>query len=212
VNIKKVLKWGVLLGVLGLTFVWWSNERVEDFAVDKIYDSVEEIPFNRVGLLLGTSKYIPDGRLNLFYLYRLDAALELFEAGKLEFLLISGDNSVEQYNEPQSMKDDLVERGVPEEKIYLDYAGFRTLDSVIRAKEIFGLKGFTVISQQFHNERAIFVAADMELDVVGFNAEDVNYFVSLRVRLREKVARAWMMMDLFIGTDPKFLGEEIVIK
>ena len=95
-NIKKVLKWGVLLGVLGLTFVWWSNERVEDFAVDKIYDSVEEIPFNRVGLLLGTSKYIPDGRLNLFYLYRLDAALELFEAGKLEFLLISGDNSVEQ--------------------------------------------------------------------------------------------------------------------
>ena len=211
-NIKKVLKWGVLLGVLGLTFVWWSNERVEDFAVDKIYDSVEEIPFNRVGLLLGTSKYIPDGRLNLFYLYRLDAALELFEAGKLEFLLISGDNSVEQYNEPQSMKDDLVERGVPEEKIYLDYAGFRTLDSVIRAKEIFGLKGFTVISQQFHNERAIFVAADMELDVVGFNAEDVNYFVSLRVRLREKVARAWMMMDLFIGTDPKFLGEEIVIK
>ena len=110
------------------------------------------------------------------------------------------------------MKDDLVERRMPAEKIYLDYAGFRTLDSVIRAKEIFGLKGFTVISQQFHNERAIFVAADMELDVVGFNAEDVNYFVSLRVRLREKVARAWMMMDLFIGTDPKCLGEEIVIK
>ena len=122
------------------------------------YSFIEDIPQKKVGLVLGTSKYISNGQDNLFYVYRLNAAKELFENQKVEFLILSGDNSTNQYNEPQTMKTDLVELGIPEDKIFLDYAGFRTLDSVIRAKEIFSEDDFTIISQEFHNQRALFIA------------------------------------------------------
>lgn len=209
------MKWGLIFLASAFSVVaalWWSNFTVMHHAEGRVYDDVELIPENRVALLLGTSKYVWDGRLNLFYLYRIQAAADLYNAGKVEFILISGDNGTVEYNEPEAMRDDLVAKGVPLEKIYLDYAGFRTLDSVVRAKEIFGLESFTVVSQQFHNERAIYLGTHYDLDVIGYNAQDVDAAISMRVILREKLARLYMMIDLLRGTDPKFLGEEIEIK
>ena len=102
---------------------------------------------NKVGLVLGTAKVLQNGRLNLYFKYRIEATVALYKEGKIEFVLVSGDNSVKGYDEPTDFKDELVKRGIPPEKIFLDYAGFRTLDSVIRAKEIFGQEQITIISQ-----------------------------------------------------------------
>jgi SanA protein len=143
---------------------------------------------------------------------RIRAAAELYHAGKIDYILISGDNRYDYYNEPQMMQDDLIELGVPKEKIFLDYAGFRTLDSVVRAKKVFGLKSFTVISQRFHNERALFIAQNHGLHAVGYNAKDVSKNYGFKTNLREKFARVKVVLDLMTGKEPKFLGEQIEIK
>ena len=119
---------------------------------------VSEIPFSKTGLLLGTSKFLANGYINPYYSYRIKAAAGLMQAKKIKFLIISGDNSQKNYNEPEMMKQDLVALGIDSTKLYLDFAGFRTFDSVIRAKEIFGQDSLTIISQRWHNERAIFIA------------------------------------------------------
>ena len=134
----KLLKYGLLALFVTLLFIFLIDLWVQTSTSEQIFTSVEEMPKNKVGLLLGTRKMLRSGYINLYYSHRIDAAEQLFKYGKIEFILISGDNSREEYDEPTYMKNDLVERGVPENKIYLDYAGFRTLDSVIRANAIFG--------------------------------------------------------------------------
>lgn len=195
-----------------LIFIWGFDTMVKRNARNKIFSSVEKIPYNKVGLLLGTSKYLSNGHLNLYYKYRIEAAIELYKKGKIKFILISGDNSIKEYDEPNTMKNDLIKRGIPRNKIFLDYAGFRTLDSIIRAKEIFGQEKITVISQQFHNERAIFIAQRKGLECFGFNAPDVDKYYGLKTRMREKLARIKMILDLATNKKPKFLGEMIEIK
>lgn len=127
-------------------------------------------------------------------------------------VVISGDNSRKGYNEPEDMKSELMLRGIPEDKIYLDYAGFRTLDSVVRMEKIFGQKSFTIISQKFHNQRAIYIAHAKGLQVVGYNAEDVNAYSGFKTQLREKFARVKLFLDLWTGKNPKFLGEPVIIQ
>ncbi|MCL4116174.1 UNVERIFIED_CONTAM: hypothetical protein GTU68_056019 [Idotea baltica] len=166
---------------------------------------------NRVGLLLGTRKTLSNGNINLYYKYRIDATAELFHANKIDYVLVSGDNGNVKYDEPTDMKNDLIARGIPESKIYLDYAGFRTLDSVVRAKEIFGQTELTVISQQFHNERAICIANSKGINAIGFNATTVSRRYGLKVMVREVLARTKMVIDLCTGVQPKFLGEKINI-
>ena len=101
---------------------------------------------------------------------------------------------------------------IPEDKIILDYAGFRTLDSVVRAKEIFGQNSITIISQPFHNERAIYLANNYGIEAIGYNAQDVEYWKKkLKIHGREYLARVKMFIDLCTGKQPKFLGEKIVI-
>jgi len=176
-----------------------------------IYSDITEIPKNKVWLVLWTSKYIVDGRRNLFYIYRLNAVVDLYEAEKIDFVLVSWDNSTAQYNETDSMKTDLVELWIPEEKIYGDYAGFRTLDSVVRAKEIFGQSEYTIITQKFHLERAIFLAKSEGIDAIGYPAKDVPVSRAPRVWGRERLARVKMMIDIAIWVEPKFWGEAIGI-
>lgn len=166
---------------------------------------------NRAGLLLGTSRTVRSGRPNAYFYNRVDAAAALYHAGKVEYLVISGDNGRKGYNEPQDMKEALVGRGVPAEAIYLDYAGFRTYDSVVRMEKIFGQESFTVISQEFHNRRAVYIAQALGLDAVGYNAADVAAYAGMKTRLREKLARVRMFMDLWTGKTPKFLGEPVEI-
>ncbi|WP_207784627.1 SanA/YdcF family protein [Marinifilum breve] len=210
--IKKTFKTLFFIGILFLIGIYGSNKLVEKAAADKIYDSTTKIPHNKVGLFLGTAKYVSNGQINLYYKYRIDAAVALFKAGKVKFILVSGDNSTKEYDEPSTIKEDLVSKGIPANKIYLDYAGFRTLDSVVRCKKIFGQNSITIISQQFHNERAIYIANNKDIHAIGFNAKDVSVHYGFKTQLREKLARVKMVIDLVIGKQPKFLGEKIEIK
>lgn len=125
--------------------------------------------------------------------------------------MLIGDNGSIYYNEPQDMKDELIRRGIPAERIYLDYAGFRTLDSVIRMKAIFGQSSFTIVSQEFHTRRAVFIAKSMGLDAVGFNAKAVGAYGGMKTLFREYLARVKVMLDLWLDVEPRFLGEPIAI-
>jgi len=210
--VKGILKIGVLIGILSLIGIFGADRLVEKSTSDKVFNSTKEIPHNKVGLFLGTGKILSNGRINLYYKYRIDAAVKLFKAGKVDFILVSGDNSTKNYDEPSTIKEDLIKKGIPSNKIYLDYAGFRTLDSVVRCREIFGQTSITVISQQFHNERAIYIAKRKDIDAVGFNAKDVNVHYGFKTRLRERFARVKMVLDLIFGKKPKFLGDKAEIK
>lgn len=203
-----VLLAGVALTVAGIVGAGYAVQHATDHLV---YDSVEATPGNRVGLLLGTSRIVRSGSPNAYFYNRIDAAASLYHAGKVEYLVVSGDNGHKNYNEPQDMKDALVERGVPAEVIYLDFAGFRTYDSVIRMEKIFGQRRFTVISQEFHNRRAIYIADALGLDAVGYNAAEVSAYNGLRTRIREKLARVKLFLDLWTGTKPRFLGDPVHI-
>lgn len=200
-------------GIIGtLLVVFYANTVVSSEARTRLYTDVDEIPHNEVGLLLGTSKYGPTGRVNLFFEYRIRAAEELFEAGKVDYIIASGDNSHRSYNEPVLMKEELVERGVPAERVYLDYAGFRTLDSVVRTNRVFGRREFTIISQGFHAERALYIAAQHGLDAVAYGARDVAGPTGATTGFREYFARVKALLDVHVlGAEPKFLGDPIEI-
>jgi len=210
--LRFVFKKGLFLFLFIILFVVGFNFYVENRVKDLSYSSTTKIPYNKVGIVLGTSKYLSNSRINLYYKYRIDAAVELYKSGKIAFLLVSGDNSSKYYDEPSTIKKDLIERGVPENKIFLDYAGFRTLDSMIRSKEVFGQESITVISQKFHNERALFIANYKNINAIGFNARDVNIQYGFKTQMRESLARVKMAIDLLFGKDAKFLGEKIEIK
>jgi len=207
----KIFKYSFFFTLGILITIFLADYWVKKSTNTNLYTSLESIPKNKVGLLLGTGKYLNSGNINAYYSYRIDAAEKLFKSGKIEYLLISGDNSREDYDEPTTMKEDLMARGIPEDKIYLDYAGFRTLDSVVRAKAIFGQQQLTIISQPFHNERAVFIARQKGMKSVGFNAKDVSAQFGWKVMVREKLARVKMLLDILVGKDPKFYGEEIQI-
>ncbi len=211
-RLMKLFRWFVFLTIMGLLVLSISNSLVQRKTKDSLFDSTESIPKNRVGLLLGTSKYLVDGGINQYYKYRIEAAVKLYNAGKIDFILISGDNATRQYNEPMTMRKDLIANGIPVEKIYLDYAGFRTFDSVVRSKEIFGLDSLTVISQPFHNERAIYIARSKGIYAIGFNAQEVNVYSGFKTQVREKLARVKMQLDILFGNEPKYLGKKIEIK
>lgn len=210
---KIVIGFCAVMPIVCMATVFICFYIVRSYAEDKLYSDVEQIPHNKVGLLLGTAPVTPWGVHNNYYDYRINAATELFTAGKIDYILVSGDNHSTDYDEPSCMRDSLMVKGVPQDKIILDYAGFRTLDSVVRAKEIFGQDSITVISQPFHNERALFLAKHYGVKAVGYNAKDVEYWKKkFKIHGREYLARVKMFIDLYTGKQPKFLGEKIKIE
>ena len=179
-------------------------------ASGRTYSDVRLIPHRHVGLLLGCVKLLPGGWPNPFFGNRIEAAAELYRAGKVDYLLVSGDNHVHSYDESSDMKTSLMGAGVPSERIYCDYAGFRTLDSVVRAHDVFGQSEVTVISQEFHNRRAIFIARHRGLDAIGFNASDVSAYYSLKTHCREQLAKVDTVLDVYVlRRHPKFLGPKV---
>ncbi len=178
-------------------------------AVADCLDDVEPRP---VALLLGTARKTVAGRPNAFYRARIEAAAALFHSGKVQGVLVSGDNATRWYNEPIAMQKDLIAAGVPEQFITLDYAGFRTLDSVIRAKEVFGQRHLIVVSQRFHAERAIFLARHFGIDASGLAAADPEDPGLMKVRAREVLARVAAVLDIVTGRNPKFLGEPETVR
>jgi SanA protein len=206
---KRIL---ILIFILPILFTFSANYAIEKNAENKIFSNVDNITNNKVGLVLGTAKRLQNGNINLYYKYRLKAAINLYKSKKIEFIVISGDNSTKNYDEPTDFKDDLIKAGIPENKIYLDYAGFRTLDSVVRIKEIFGQTSITIISQEFHNERAIYLAEHFNIKAIGFNAKRVSGRYGLKVQIREYLAKVKVFVDIIFKVEPKFLGEKIEIK
>lgn len=199
--------------VFGLVLlILFSNYTITNSTKGKTFSNISTIHKNRVGLLLGTAKYYKDGGINLYFQYRIDAAVALYTNNKIDYILVSGDNRALNYNEPITFKKELMKRGIPEEVIFLDYAGFRTLDSVVRAEAIFGQTEITIISQQFHNERAIYIAEKNGITAIGFNARDVDGKNGLKVKFREYFARTKAFLDVIFNVEPKFYGERIEIK
>lgn len=210
---NKKLKWIIIIiSILIIAIIWIANNTIENSTNSLVYSDLKQIPHNKVGLLLGTSKLLKSGLPNQYFLNRIKATVDLYKSKKIDFVVISGDNSKKSYNEPLDMKNELIKNGIPEVKIFLDFAGFRTYDSVIRLDKIFGQSSFTIISQDFHNRRAIYIAKQMNIEAIGFNAKDVNLYNGFKTKLREKFARVKVFIDLLINKEPKFLGQAIEIK
>jgi SanA protein len=200
------------LGLAALLAIAVAARTIHREARGRTYGNLASVPHRRVGLVLGCSKQLSYGRRNLFFETRIRAAAELFRAGKVDYLIVSGDNHAREYDESSDMKDSLIRQGVPAARIYCDYAGFRTLDSVVRAREVFGQTEITIISQEFHNRRAIFIARHRGVDAIGFNAPEVDAYNSFRTRCREQAARVGTLLDvLVLRTQPRFLGPKVAI-
>ncbi|USH01040.1 YdcF family protein [Grimontia kaedaensis] len=175
-------------------------------AKDRIYRTVDNTPNRHIGLVLGTSKYI--GRtLNPYYTYRIEAAQQLYLNDKVDVMLLSGDNAHRSYNEPWTMKRDLLKAGIPDDRIFLDYAGFRTLDSIIRAKKVFDADEFTLVTQAFHCERALFIADYYDIDAICLAVPSPGGTAGMKIRARETLARVKAVLDIYVlNEQPKFLG------
>ncbi|MDE6170861.1 MAG: YdcF family protein [Duncaniella sp.] len=198
--------------VLLVAFTVATNIAVVRSTKTKIYADTDSIPHNKAALLLGTNPLNRQGRPNTYFTNRINAAARLYHAGKVDFIIASGDNHTEQYDEPTAIRDSLIAHGVPENRIILDYAGFRTLDSVVRAKEIFGCDSITIISQADHCARALYLAKSNGMEAVAFPAPiRAGKLVKTRLTLREWLARDKMMLDIWLGKRPHFLGERIEI-
>lgn len=209
----KILGLSIALGFLILLFIILCNVWVVHSSKKQIYTQVSEVPQKDVALLLGTRRILASGRENLYFRYRVDIAAELYHKGKIKHIIVSGDNHVHSYNEPEDMQLALMELGIPEDRITLDFAGFRTLDSVVRCKKVFQQNSFTVISQRFHNQRAIFIANKYGIDAIAFDARDVGVAYGRKTRLREYLAKVKAVLDLYLlRKQPKFLGEKISIE
>lgn len=192
--------------------LWIANQTVASYR-KFTYDRVEDIPYNRVAVVLGTSKYLVGGGLNGYFQNRIDATASLYLSGKVSAIIVSGDNATLSYNEPREMRRELIKRGIPAKDIYSDYAGFRTLDSILRAHGVFGQNRFTVVSQRFQNERAIYLAKHHNIDVIGLNAVDVDLYTGFKTRVREYFARLWCLFDIYLWErEPKFMGEPIEVE
>lgn len=201
---------GVLI-VVPLIIILVSNHVIRVSSEEYMYDSIEFIPENKVGLILGTSHRLRDGSPNPYFLSRMQAAADLYKNGKVRYLIASGDNQTRWYNEPKQMRQELIRLGIPDSVIFLDYAGLRTLDSVTRSKKVFGQDSFTIISQKFHNQRAVYISKQLGLDVVAYNAGDVETTYPSRIHVREWLARVNVFWDQITKKQPRFTGERVII-
>ena len=209
--IINTFKYGIIFSVLCLLFTAFANYKIEHSTEEFVTSNLDKLPKTKVAVVLGTAPNLVSGYQNYYFTYRIEAATKLYQSGKVTHFILSGDHGQKNYNEPEAMKQALIKNGVPENIIYLDYAGFRTLDSMIRAKEIFDQNEFIVVSQEFHNQRAVYIARQNGIKAYGFNAKDVNRHAGLKTNIREYFARTKVFIDDFFGVQPKFLGEKIEI-
>ncbi len=207
-------RWFLLLEIIVLMpvlILLITNQVIRLSAEDHLYDSIDVIPYNRVALVLGTSHRIRNGGPNLYFHHRMQAAADLYHHQKVSYLLLSGDNSTPYYNEPEQMRQALLALGVPDNVMYKDNAGLRTLDSVIRAQKIFGQDSITIVSQRFHNQRAIYIARHNGIHATAYNAADVSRHRNDRTRLREWFAKANVFWDMLTSKQPGELDESVAI-
>lgn len=204
-HLKKMVRLLCCVCAVLLIFCVVIDQAISFYVRDRIFDQADEIPYRPYAVVLGTSKYVATGRTNDYYTYRLEAAKTLVDHQKVSYLLLSGDNRTQQYNEPRTMLRDLRKMGIPEDHLFQDFAGFRTLDSIVRANKVFQVPAYTIISQKFHCERALLIAKYYDINAICFVAKQPKTYFT--VRIREMFARVKAIFDLIIGVQPYFLGE-----
>lgn len=208
--IKRWASAGLFLLVLTVVL---SNRWVENSTYSYLYESWSLLPDNDVGLVLGTSPYRGDGKSSAEFYGRVRTAAELYQLGKIKHIIVSGANPDETYNEPRKMMRELVRLGIPEKDITMDFAGFRTYDSILRARQVFGLTHFTVITTRYHAWRALFIARKMNLNAVGYSAPiSVNGEMGARNPPREVMARTLAVFEFLFGSHPDFANVPAEIK
>jgi SanA protein len=204
---RRLFKVASVAVVVAFTFILASNIWVVESTKDFICSSYDSLPANSVALVLGTSNRLVNGAPNPFFLERIAAAASLYRKGKVSHFLLSGDNRTRFYNEPEEMRRALIKEGIPSAIITLDYAGLRTLDSIVRSKEIFGQNKIIIVTQPFHCYRALFISRYFNIDAVAFLIKGNSIDNSLKVNVREWLARTKAILDLYLlKTAPRHLG------
>jgi SanA protein len=201
----------VIVGAAAVAGPWFA---IESEAGARIFTSLDALAPQSAGLVLGTSKLLRGHFPNPYFRNRIAAAAALFAAGKVKYLIVSGNQArggraAGGYDEPTDMRDALVAAGVPSNRIYRDYAGFRTLDSVLRAKSVFGQDSVIVVSQHFHLARALFLADHNGLTFEGWEAADAPLRFGVRTKIREMGARMWAYVDVALGRGARFGGKPV---
>ncbi|MFT5433201.1 MAG: SanA protein [Myxococcota bacterium] len=203
------------IGLVGLVAVvaLLSGDIVIDLqASDHVYASVDTVPERHVAIVPGARVY-SDGTPSPALEHRLECARRLLEAGKVEMILVSGDHAAPEYDETNAMQSWLMDHGVAANQIALDHAGFRTLDTMQRAARVFGVKSAVICTHEFHQGRSVFLARQAGIDAVGLIADLVPDPAATRNAMRESVARAWALLDVYVlGTEPRHLGPTIDLK
>ena len=195
---RQILYFSIAILVILTIIVALCNISVDRNAEGRTFSNINDVPTMQTALLLGTNPKTRDGkRPSSFYLARINATAELYKHGKFRQLIISGDRR-EGYDEPQTMRHDLIERGVPDSIIMMDGQGYRTLLSLRNSKQYFGIHDMIIISQKWHNERSIFLADKMKIKAVGYNADDVRHPRAIWTHIRELLARVKLFIDLYV--------------
>jgi SanA protein len=213
-NFWRIAAKGILwVGFFASLFVLVSNIWVVTSTRDRIVTSIDQIPQNSVALVLGTSNKLVNGSPNPYFLERIQLAADLYHQGKISHFILSGDNRSKYYNEPIEMRKALIKQGVPDSLITLDFAGLRTLDSIVRSKEIFGQTKILIVTQSFHCYRALFISKFYGIDAVTLLDSPADPHESLKITIREWFARAKAVADLYIfNTPPHHLGRPVLLK
>jgi SanA protein len=206
---RRVLKGLLIVFFLVAGFILISNVWIIESTKANIFSDVSQVPYNNVALVLGTSNKLTDGSPNPFFENRIRTAALLYRQKKVSHFILSGDNRTPYYNEPFAMKRALMKLGVPDSAITLDYAGLRTLDSVVRSKEIFGQDKLTIITQSFHSYRALFISSYYGIDAIAIITTEQPRENTSLVYWREYFARTKAVLDLYIlKTAPRHLGDK----
>ncbi len=203
---KFFIRLGLFLLISAIVFAIFSNVFIISKTSSYIYEDINDIPEKEIALVLGTSKRNINGEANSFFDNRMEAAAQLYHKGKVKGLLLSGDNRTRYYNEPSDMRKALMEKGVPEKAISIDTAGTRTIESVSRCKEIFNHQDVTIITQEFHAFRALYISQYYEMNAIAFPAAEVPVYSSAKVTIREFFARPKALLDLYVLNSYQELG------
>lgn len=196
---------GVVLLVLAVVVLSVTNIIMVRHYAPVVSGNAQALPRVSTALVLGTSHYSLDGKPSVHFAGRMDAAHRLYAAGRVERLLLSGANPSIHYNEPQRMREALLERGIPDDALVLDYAGRRTLDSVRRARDVFGQRELIIVSQPYHLYRALFLADHDGIRAYGLAATGPGLRQRWRTEWREVLARMLAVLDVYLlETEPRF--------
>jgi len=206
---RKLFKLGVLAGVCGSLLTLWSMRSVEQAAEGRLCRQVEQVLPVYTGIVFGCQAR--GGEVSPCLKERLDAALALYRAGRVQRLLLTGDHGRVHYDEVNTMMDHLMARGVPREHLFLDHAGFDTHDSMVRARRIFGVDSAVLVSQAFHLPRALYLADGAGIVAQGLAADPPQGSVCRGSRVREPLASLKAFVDRTLGLPPHHGGPPIPI-